>query len=472
MRRLGLVSVTALIASALAIGLQLTAQAEGAPCEWLAGDFHVHTVYSHDAYGGPQDPGTGPDEFYTFGWTPGQQGAIAESRNLDFIAITDHDNVDAYLDREGAYAGIGLYESGWGRTNQIPGGDPLIWVPDYEANVSGAGHAQMHGATHFYPKQSPQEMASALHNDADAGAFQINHPGDIDWHVFRGDEDEDGEQDYDEFDYEFPGFAPDALEIWNIGVWAYHPPFPATNDHEFPVLMYNDFLDEGFKVAATGGSDNHWRSTTAAQGVGQPTTWVCAEKRTYRSIIDGVLAGRTHVSHQPPAYMGATAKLFADGDGDGNFEAMLGDTVTLGEETKIRAVVENAAGATWVRAEVFYPDGIQARRELQPLCEMSNQLFGPEPESSNAYCENRLAMLAMTSPIYFEVAEFDPTTTLTYDGPTQVRAGDIATLSARLLDSTGIPLPNQAVTFTFRGKTYAATTDALGRGAVEARVSG
>ncbi len=486
----------------LAVPMAARAQTDG--CDWLAGDFHVHTVYSHDSWGGPQDPGTPPDEFFTFGWTPGQQGAIAESRDLDFIAITDHDNVDGYLDREGAYTGVGLYESGWGRTNQLPGGDPLVWVPDYEANVSGAKHAQMHGATHVYPKQGPQEMATALHDDADHGAFQINHPGDTGWHTYRADEDGDGEQDYNEFDYKFAGFAPDALEVWNIGVWAYHPPFPATNDHEFPVLMYNDFLDDGFKVAATGGSDNHWRSTTAAQGVGQPTTWVCAADRTYRAVIDGVLAGRTHISHQPPAYMGATAKLFADGDGDGTFEAMLGDTVAIGEETKIRAVVENAegatlrfvtnggepldettidhfndtvtvdvpAGTTWIRAEVFYPDGIEARRQLQPLCEMSNQLFGPEPESSNAYCENRLAMIAMTSPIYFEADDFDPTTTLTYTGPTEVKVGSHSELSATLVDSAGAPLAGQVVTFTFRDETLSATTDENGSASVPTHVTG
>lgn len=249
--RRGLNAGVAIAFIAALVPFAASAQAE-AGCEWLAGDFHVHTVFSHDSYGGPDDEGTGPEDFYTLGWTPGQQGAIAESRDLDFIAITDHNNVDGYLGRDAAYTGIGLYESGWGSPNQVPGGDPLVWVPDYENSIGG--HAQMHGATKVYDESlDVPAAAEALRNDG--GAFQINHPADMDWH------DDDG-------NYEFPGFAPDALEIWNIGMWLYEPPAPATNDHEFPVQMYDDFLDQGFQIAATGGSDNHWRSTTAAQGVG------------------------------------------------------------------------------------------------------------------------------------------------------------------------------------------------------------
>jgi hypothetical protein len=486
--RLGQILVLGLAAAFIAMALPVTGRAAGSSCEWLAGDFHVHTVYSHDAYGGPDDPGTGIDEFYTLGWTPGQQGAIAESRGLDFIAITDHNNVDGYAARDSAASGVAFYESGWGRADQIPGGDPLVWVPNYENSVSGAGHAQMHGATQVYDRSlRAPEAAAAIR--ADGGAFQINHPSDMDWHDDAGN-------------YEYPGFAPDALEVWNIGVWLYEPPFPATNDHEFPVTMYDGFLDQGFRVAATGGSDNHWRATTAAQGVGQPTTWVCAEGRTSDAIVAAVKSNRTSVSHQPPAYGGSRAYLYADDDGDGTFEAMVGDTVQPG--SRVEAVVENAVGATlrlvtnggrvlveetvtspafsnaydvplestWVRAEVFYPDGRDARRELQPLCDLSNQFFGEERDSRNTYCENRLAMLAMTSPIYFKAESFDPATSLLYTGDTQRRVGSNATLSAILTDSSGAPLPAQPITFTFGKESLEATTDGSGRAEVTTRVPG
>jgi glycosyltransferase involved in cell wall biosynthesis len=34
--------------------------------------------------------------------------------------VTDHNNVDGYLARDQAATGVGLYESGWGRQNQLP----------------------------------------------------------------------------------------------------------------------------------------------------------------------------------------------------------------------------------------------------------------------------------------------------------------------------------------------------------------
>src|SRR5688500_4022344 len=130
-RRPGLVDLA--IAGVLAgLALPFAARAQTPSCEWLAGGFHVHTVYLAESLAGPgaDDPNTDPFESFpddpegffgdaiTLGWTPGQQGAIAESRDLDFIAITDHDNVDAQLD---------LPNSGWGLTDQLPGGEPLVW---------------------------------------------------------------------------------------------------------------------------------------------------------------------------------------------------------------------------------------------------------------------------------------------------------------------------------------------------------
>jgi hypothetical protein len=478
----------ALFAGLIAAVVPSSGRAEEPGCTWLAGDFHVHTVYSHDSYGGPDDPGTGPDEFYTLGWTPGQQGAIAESRGLDFIAISDHNNIDAYLARDSAATGVGLYESGWGLSNQVPGGDSLIWVPDYENGVAGAGHAQMHGATRIYDTNlSAPEVATQLR--ADGGAFQINHPSDMEWHDDSGN-------------YEYPGFAPDSLEVWNIGPWFYEPPFPATNDHEFPVKMYDEFLDSGYRVAATGGSDNHWRATTAVQGVGQPTTWVCAADRSADSIIAGLKANRTSVSNQPPVLGGARAFLRADGDGNGVYESIIGDSVAPGSRLEVNvegapgatlrlvtnggralatetvtspnyiATFDSPADSTWVRAEVFYPDGIEARRLLQPLCDMSNELFGDERDSRNTYCENRLAMVAMTSPVYFGPRDFDPTTTITYDGDTHGAVGRTANLSATFEDSSGEPLPAQPLIFTFRGEVMEAITDEFGKAVAHTRLKG
>jgi hypothetical protein len=452
--------VVGIVAAALAGAAAVSMPARAADCEWLAGDFHVHTVYSHDSFGGPIYDGDEAQEEaqepYTLGWTPLEEGAIALSRGLDFLAITDHNNVNAQSD------------VGWESND-------LIWVPGYENSLGG--HAQMIGARKVYDAGTKtladvQRIADELR--ADGGAFQINHPDDGNWARNYGDT-----------------FIPDTIEAWNIGPWAYQPPFPATGDHESALRFYDGYLDRGYHGAATGGSDSHWRSTTAAQGVGQPTTWVCASERSVAGITSALRAGRTTISNQPPNYGGAFTTLStASGD-------TIGATVAPG--TGVTAHVQNAPGgtlrlvtngseifeevtvdspdfsydftvpadSTWVRAEVYMPDAADARKELQPICDGIADGSG-EPV---AYCTNRLDVVSITSPIYFEGSNFDPATTLTYDGPVSARVGSTATLSATLVGSEG-PIEGAPVSFTFKGATYQATTDGSGRASATVKITG
>src|SRR4051812_33271742 len=131
--------------------------------EWLAGDLHVHTTYSHDSYGGPGDDNTGLDEAYTLGWGVGDQFTIAGTRGLDYLAITDHNDIRSQSD------------PGFGSGGLIP-------VPAYENSLHG--HAQMLGARRIYDSgdQSAQAVAAmAGELRADGGVFQANHPADPRW---------------------------------------------------------------------------------------------------------------------------------------------------------------------------------------------------------------------------------------------------------------------------------------------------
>jgi hypothetical protein len=473
-RFLPIVVASALLAGAFVPGAQAAIPTDHG-CEWLAGDFHVHTVYSHDSFGGPlydDEPQKEAQSPYTLGWTVAEEGAIAKSRGLDFLTITDHNNVRSQTD------------PGWA----LAGSTGLTMVPGYENSIGG--HAQMIGATKVYDN-SVGVPAVADQLRADGGVFQINHPADGKWEDSAGN-------------YLFPGFVPDTVEIWNIGVWAYEPPLPATEDHEYPPHFYDRFLDSGAHVAATGGSDSHWRSTTAAQGPGQPTTWVCAAENTVPAILAGLKAGRTTIANEPPAYHGPFATLSADSDGNGTFDSNLGDTVVPG--STVRATVDGAPGAvlrlitngstvleevpvdspnfsytfdvpassTWVRAEVYYTDAGAERQQLKFACDVVGSGTGQLDSgySDVAYCRTRLAVVAMTSAIYFQAPDFDPSTTLTYNGDRTMRVGGAATLSAILTDSGRAPIAGAPVTFGFRGQTYQATTNDTGVAAVRVKVLG
>ena len=379
-------------ARALALALLLTCgpalgAAPASAGEWLSGDLHVHTTYSHDSYGGPGDDNTGIEDANTLGLTVAGQFALAGSRGLDYLAITDHNDIRSQSD------------PGFGSSGVMP-------VPGYENSLKS--HAQMLGARRIYANgdrslAAARAVADALR--ADGGVFQVNHPASPPF----------------AYDYDLPA---ETSEVWNLP-WYYQPPFPAAADNDRQLLFWQRWLDRGAKVGAVGGSDTHWAYTSSAQGVGQPTTWVYAENKTPAGVLAGLRAGRTTISHQPPAYDGPRLFLEADGNGDGSYEAMVGDTVRPGSRVRVRVTGAPAATVrlvgdggrevaapvqvdssdfersfpvpasnTWVHAQLYGEDNPSGR---QGGC---TALPSDDLTGTFTYCTNRIVMLGLTSAIY------------------------------------------------------------------------
>lgn len=350
--------------------------------EWLVGDLHCHTVFSHDVWGGPGDDNTDLDQAYTLGWLPNEQIAIAELRGLDFLAITDHNDVRA------------LFDAGYGSSK-------VTLIRGYEHSLS-KGHAGILGlnlppsgfAELFAMKTSTDDEALALRDAVHSlgGTFILNHPFYANGWGYS------------------PAVVPDSIEVWNIG-WVYRhiapelvgdtiPPEPSVSDN-YKSLPYweTEFLSKE-RMPATGGSDNHYRATVAAQGVGQPATWVFARDRRPSSILQAIRAGRTFVAAEPPLLGGIQVELTASGR---NRRWMVGDTI----QAKERAVVVSARVINAIAHRiVFVVDGV--RGDPQPILS-SDQTFEIPLDAAQhnrvrveVFLDQGYWMGALTSPIYFD----------------------------------------------------------------------
>ena len=225
---------------------------------WVRGDLHCHTRYSDGD-----------------SW-PGEMLLAGAEAGLDFLGVTDHNNVAHHAE----------YGAGGG-------GLPIV-IPGVEVTTYG-GHWNAWGTDRWWEFREPDGPAveRAMAAAQAAGAFvSVNHPKPFGpaW-------------EYDDIR------SFDAVEVWN-GPWA--------RLNSFALAFWETRLRAGERLVAVGGSDTHvLRSQDPdprhAEALGMPTTWVEAGPNPdARAILDGMRAGRTFVSASP-----AGPQLYLDRDGTG-----------------------------------------------------------------------------------------------------------------------------------------------------------
>jgi hypothetical protein len=360
---------------------------------WLAGDLHVHTVLSHDVWGGPGDDNTGMDEAYTYGWTGGEQITIAESRGLDFLALTDHNRTDVLRQPDYRSSLLTLIP---GYEHSLAGGHAGVFMPS--ADLLADVFRDAAGGTGFDGADGLSSFLAQVHGGN--GVVVLNHP-----FYKRGSATAPPTWSYDVA----ASLGVDAVEVWN-SVWF-------NRSEVSPQIAYDDpaalpWWEEQFlpstRMPLVGGSDNHWRILTGIAGVGQPTTWVLAADRSVSSVLAGIRAGRTTVSAQPPSMGGARLEPAVVEDWAGGSEVTVGDAVRALGPLVVRTRVRNGSGLTLraistgqvvATSLVTAPDVVVE----QPVVLPENGWLRLELVAANP----GTTMLAMSSPVY--TADVAPT---------------------------------------------------------------
>ena len=265
---------------------------------WFRGDLHMHTAHSDGSCQSQNGKRVPCPVFLT--------AEAASARGLDFIAVTDH-NTDSHYDA--------LREL-------QPYFDKLLLIPGREITTFW-GHANLYGSTDFVDFCVGTTVAStqALFEQAEKmhAILSINHPNAPTGEICMG-----------------CGWTPKeavdphlihSIEAVNGG--AEEGPYSG-------VSYWEKYLNEGYRITAIGGSDNHNAQTPAGgkSAIGSPTTVIYANDLSVASILDGIRKG--HVFIDLSASRDRQLEISAQ---DGNQKAIIGDALAApaGSTIKISA---------------------------------------------------------------------------------------------------------------------------------------
>jgi hypothetical protein len=226
---------------------------------WYLGDFHVHSRESGDA-------SASFDEIV----------GLAGQRGLDFVNLSDHNTVSQHA-LQAAYLAA----------------HPDVLLLRGAEITTYAGHGNAVGLSAYVDHRigyQGRTIRGVLDDvDAQGAIFIVNHPrlelgnGCIGcaWH-------------HDDTDWQKVAGLEVITGNWLLGVGGFVPQ---------AVMMWDGLLDQGFRIAAIGGSDDHTAGRNegpTGSPIGSPTTRVLADNLSEAAIIEAVRRGRTIVQLRGP----------------------------------------------------------------------------------------------------------------------------------------------------------------------------
>lgn len=243
---------------------------------WYCGDIHNHSYHS-DGDSDPLDV-----------------VRRAEALGLDFLAITDHNNITHLA-----------------RLNEID--TPLMLIPGFEVTTY-KGHWNVWGDEGWidFRVEDAAHMAQAVAEAKRRGYLvSLNHPRPYgpDWAY----------PDVDDTD---------CIEVWN-GPWRYM--------NDIALEFWEARLRAGKRYTAVGGSDNHFLKREHVAQLAVPTLWVhCEGEPSAAKLLDAIRAGHVMISD---GVGGPQLRLSAG-------HAMMGDVISRAdaESQAISAGVQGGAG--------------------------------------------------------------------------------------------------------------------------------
>lgn len=233
---------------------------------WFRGDFHSHTAHSDGSCANPQGARVPCPLVRTV--------EIAAARGLDFIAITEHNTTSHH-----------------GPMRELQPSYPrLLLLPGREITTF-RGHANLFGTTadvdfQLGSARAPDFAAILGQIEAAGGILSINHPAAPSGEACMGCgwvvEDTDWRR-------------VTAIEVANGG--SMRAMGGAIESPISGIPFWHRRLNEGYRITAIGGSDNHDALTAAGapSSIGVPTTVVYARELTVPALLEGVRSGRVFI---------------------------------------------------------------------------------------------------------------------------------------------------------------------------------
>jgi len=348
------VTVTMSSAAATRSPLEPTAPAP----RWLVGDFHAHTLHS-DGFGclNPEAPSE------TRGCHTWEIVEAARARALDFVAVTDHNTTSHH----GEMAAL---------QETVPN---LLLVRGQELTTFH-GHANVYGTSAFIDFRlgfGGRTITHVVDDVAAAGGLlSINHPGRETGDRCTG------------CGWDAPGTPWSRIEVMEV--------VNGTNV-EGPTAglgFWQARLNEGHRVTAIGGSDDHAVRSDRTR-LATPTTVVFATGLSETALLDGVRSGRVYIRTRGPEGPSVDISIGRAGQ-----SVVMGGTLRLTEPSEGTLRIETA-GATGQQVEVVKNGVILAIRTVPgDSMAVTVPLQVAPNDWINVRLRDDLGITAISNPVY------------------------------------------------------------------------